>query len=75
MLIEQLETYLRADDARAEDVLLELRALPAVINHAGTLAAISHAVEEIEYPAAMAPLSALAQALAAAGQKKVEEDA
>jgi signal transduction histidine kinase/CheY-like chemotaxis protein len=75
MLIEQLDTYLRADDARAEDVLLELRALPAVIRHADKLAAIRHAVEEIEYPAALAPLSALAQALAPAGQKKVEEDA
>ncbi|NGZ87212.1 hybrid sensor histidine kinase/response regulator [Duganella aceris] len=75
MLIEQLEAYLRADDARAEDVLHELRALPAVIQHTSTLAAIQRAVEEIEYQSALAPLNALANALAPAGQTKVEEDA
>ena len=75
MLIAQLEHYLRADDARAEDVLLELRALPAVIQHAETLAALRRAVEEIEYQAALAPLRILAQSLAPATQTKVEEDA
>jgi signal transduction histidine kinase/HPt (histidine-containing phosphotransfer) domain-containing protein/ActR/RegA family two-component response regulator len=75
MLIGKLEEYLRADDARAEDVLLELRALPVVIRHADTLAAIRRAVEDIEYQAALAPLRVLAQALAPAPATKVEEDA
>jgi CheY-like chemotaxis protein len=73
LLIGRLEAWLRADDARAEDVLLELRALPAVIQHADLLAAVQRAVEEIEYQAALAPLHALAQALAL--QTKVEENA
>jgi signal transduction histidine kinase/CheY-like chemotaxis protein len=75
MLIDQLQTYLRADDARAEDILLELRALPVVLQHANTLAAIQRAVEDIEYQAALAPLNALANALAPVRQTKVEEDA
>jgi signal transduction histidine kinase/CheY-like chemotaxis protein len=85
LLIGRLEAWLRADDARAEDVLLELRALPAVLEHAELLAEVQRAVEQIEYQAALVPLQALAQALAQAQalaeapapapQAKVKEDA
>ncbi|WP_343732817.1 ATP-binding protein [Duganella sp.] len=63
LLITRLEAYLRSDDARAEDVLTELRALPAVLRHADLLAQIQRAVDDIEYQAALAPLGALARAL------------
>ncbi|MRW89678.1 response regulator [Duganella sp. FT80W] len=63
LLITRLEAYLRADDARAEDVLAELRALPAVLPHAALLTSVQRAVDEIEYQAALAPLSALVRAL------------
>jgi HPt (histidine-containing phosphotransfer) domain-containing protein len=63
LLIKRLEAYLRADDARAEDVLRELRALPAATRHVEQLTAIQLAVDEIEYQAALAPLSALARTL------------
>ena len=66
----RLEAYLRSDDARAEDVLAELRALPLAARHAGLLAAIATAVEEIEYQAALAPLGALSRAL----QNESEEE-
>ncbi len=62
-LIKQLEGYLRSDDARAEDALQELQNRLSASGHAITLAAIQHAVEDIEYPAALAPLSTLAAAL------------
>ncbi|MYM67140.1 response regulator [Pseudoduganella sp. FT55W] len=63
LLITRLEAYLRNDDARAEDVLTELRALPAVLRHAEPLSAVQRAVDDIEYQAALAPLSALSRAL------------
>jgi signal transduction histidine kinase len=69
LLINRLEAYLRADDARAEDVLAELHSLPVVIRHDAQLAAIQRAVDEIEYQAALAPLSALARML----QNELEE--
>ena len=62
-LAHRLETLLRAEDARAEDALLELQTLLAGSRHAGSLAAVQRAVDEIEYHAALAPLSALALAL------------
>ncbi|MFS2002725.1 ATP-binding protein [Duganella sp. CT11-25] len=73
LLVGRLEAWLRADDARAEDVLQELRLLPAVARHADLLAALQRAVEDIEYQAALAPLQALAQALTQ--QTTQEEDA
>jgi len=63
LLIARLEAYLRSDDARAEDVLTELRALPAVSHHAEQLTAIQRAVDDIEYHHALAPLGALSRAL------------
>nr|WP_315249138.1 ATP-binding protein [uncultured Duganella sp.] len=69
LLIARLEAYLRADDARAEDVLAELRALPTVLRHAELLAAIRQAVDDIEYQAALAPLGMLARTL----QNELEE--
>ena len=62
-LLKQLEGYLRSDDARAEDALQELQSRLSASGHAITLAAIQHAVDDIEYPAALAPLAALAAAL------------
>ena len=65
-LIQQLQRYLQGDDARAEDAWHDLRAvLPGAIvtAHAQTLAALDKAIEEIEYQAAMAPLTELAAAL------------
>ena len=62
-LIKQLEGYLRSDDARAEDALQELQSRLSASGHAITLAAIQHAVDDIEYPGALAPLAALADAL------------
>ncbi|MRW82770.1 response regulator [Pseudoduganella sp. FT26W] len=62
-LIARLEACLRGDDARAEDILRELAALPEVIRHTHHLAAIRRAVDDIEYHAALAPLDALAHTL------------
>jgi CheY-like chemotaxis protein len=70
LLIARLEAYLRSDDARAEDVLAELRALPLATRHADLLAAVGAAVDEIEYQAALAPLDALSRAL----QNEQEEE-
>ncbi|MRX06555.1 response regulator [Pseudoduganella sp. FT25W] len=71
LLIARLEACLRGDDARAEDVLRELAALPQVIRHTHHLAAIRRAVDDIEYHTALAPLDALARTL----QNELEEDA
>jgi two-component system sensor histidine kinase/response regulator len=62
-LLGRLAACLRADDARAEDLLRELQALPAVAAQAPLLAEIGRAVAEIEYHAAMQPLARLARAL------------
>jgi signal transduction histidine kinase/CheY-like chemotaxis protein len=71
LLITRLEAYLRSDDARAEDVLAELRALPAVRRHAEPLSLIERAVDDIEYHAALAPLGVLSRAL----HNELEENA
>ncbi|MBA5687901.1 hybrid sensor histidine kinase/response regulator [Rugamonas apoptosis] len=62
-LIRQLEAFLRHDDARAEDALHALQALPGAARHGALLAAIQQAVDEIEYDVALAPLAQLALAL------------
>jgi signal transduction histidine kinase/DNA-binding response OmpR family regulator/HPt (histidine-containing phosphotransfer) domain-containing protein len=62
-LIRQLEAFLRHDDARAEDALHALQALPGAARHGALLAAIQQAVDEIEYDVALAPLAELARAL------------
>ena len=62
-LVQHLAGLLGADDARAEDVLTELETLLAGSVHEASLAAISRAVDEIEYDAAMTPLLDLARAL------------
>ncbi|SFD71285.1 hybrid sensor histidine kinase/response regulator [Massilia yuzhufengensis] len=63
-VIERLEHYLRADDARAEDALAQLDLLVAgsLLAEAGApaLAAVRRAVADIEYAAALAPLATLA---------------
>jgi CheY-like chemotaxis protein len=71
LLISRLEAYLRSDDARAEDVLAELRALPLAARNAGLLAAIATAVDDIEYQAALAPLGALSRAAQRTGRKRM----
>ncbi|MCC6070919.1 response regulator [Massilia sp. GCM10020059] len=62
-LAHRLETLLKAEDARAEDALQELQALLAGSRHAGVLASVQRAVDDIEYHAALAPLAELARAL------------
>ena len=62
-LVHRLETLLRAEDARAEDALQELQTLLAGSNHAGVLAEVQRAVDDIEYDAALAPLAELGRAL------------
>jgi signal transduction histidine kinase/CheY-like chemotaxis protein len=71
LLISRLEAYLRSDDARADDMLTELRALPLAARYAGLLATIAAAVDDIEYQAALAPLGALSRAL----QNELKESA
>jgi CheY-like chemotaxis protein len=62
-VIRQLDAYLREDDARAEDALLELQAMLAAAPHRAALDAIASAVHDLEYEAARAPLAGLASAL------------
>jgi hypothetical protein len=62
-LLRQLESLLRDDDARAEDVLGQLEALLAAGGPHEALTAIRLAVDEIEYHAALAPLATLARDL------------
>jgi two-component system, sensor histidine kinase and response regulator len=62
-LLRDLERYLRADDARSEDLLTELSALLAGSPHAAVLARLQRAVDDIEYHDALRPLAELAQAL------------
>ncbi len=62
-LLRELDAYLRADDARSEDLLTELSALLAGSGHAALLARIQRAVDEIEYHDALKPLAELALAL------------
>jgi two-component system sensor histidine kinase/response regulator len=70
-LVKRLEDFLRADNALAEDTLLELKTLLASTSHGPALAALQQAVDDIEYPAALAALAQLAQAL----DMKLEESA
>jgi two-component system sensor histidine kinase/response regulator len=71
LLIARMSAYLREDDARAEDVLMDMRSLPAITAQAELLEAIQRAVNDIEYPAALAALEALTRAL----KTTVEENA
>jgi len=60
-LVERLGAQLAADDARARDTLAELQLLLPGPDYAAPLAAIAHAVGELEYEAALAPLAGLAR--------------
>ncbi len=62
-LLRRLENLLRADDAQAEDVLVELHAVLAPSGHDVMLARMRLAVDDIEYPAALEALADLARAL------------
>jgi two-component system sensor histidine kinase/response regulator len=62
-LAAQLETYLRDGDARADDALAALRAALPQAGHAAALAALGHAIGDIEYDAALAHLAALTRSL------------
>ncbi|AWL07464.1 response regulator [Massilia oculi] len=66
-VIARLEGHLRADDARAEDALAGLEALLAASIdpnlYDAALDGVRRAVADIEYAAALAPLSALAAQL------------
>jgi CheY-like chemotaxis protein len=62
-LVKRLEDFLRADNALAEDTLLELKTLLANTGYGPALAALQQAVDDVEYPAALATLAQLAQAL------------
>ena len=62
-LVRELDAFLRADDARAEDLLTELAALLAGSAHGALLARIQRAVDDIEYHEALGPLAELAHAL------------
>jgi signal transduction histidine kinase/CheY-like chemotaxis protein len=63
VVLRQLDTWLRADDARAEDALVELQALLPAGRHRVLFDAIACAIHELEYEAALAPLAGLAAAL------------
>jgi two-component system sensor histidine kinase/response regulator len=69
-VIARLDDYLRTDDARAEDALVQLEWLLASTMQSGLvaapLAAVRRAVADIEYAAALAPLGALSAQLDAA---------
>jgi signal transduction histidine kinase/DNA-binding response OmpR family regulator/HPt (histidine-containing phosphotransfer) domain-containing protein len=58
-LVQRLAAYLRADDARADDVLAELQAALPQREHAALLAALRKAVDEIEYGRALELLGEL----------------
>jgi two-component system sensor histidine kinase/response regulator len=66
-VMARLTTYLRADDARAEDTLSELETLLAGSAWAEALEPVRRAIDQIEYAAALAPLGALGADLAASG--------
>jgi len=62
-LIKQLADLLREDNARAEDLVMELQAAMGHTSHDDRLAAIRRAVADIEYRQALAQLAELASAL------------
>ncbi len=66
-LAADLATYLRADDARADDVLAWLQAALPGSEHAPLLAALRKAVDEIEYGRALALLGELEARMEAVG--------
>ena len=63
VLFQRLAAHLGADDARAGDAVAQLQALLPGAEYGAPLAAIAHAVAELEYQAALAPMTALAQLL------------
>ena len=66
-LITRLAAYLAADDARARETLAQLQELLSGLDYAASLAAslaaVAHAVDELEYAAALAPLAQLERLL------------
>ncbi len=62
-LLKQLDTYLRADDARAEDAMLALQSNLGATRHAALLAELAQAVNDVEYASARTALAKLAGAL------------
>ena len=73
-LVQRLETYLRDDDARAQDAAAELQALlqgePRTVDEqaapagpAAALTALLAAIDDLEYAAALAPLAELRRGL------------
>ena len=62
-LVRRLEALLRADDAQAEDVLQDLQAVLARSPHGALVAPLRAAVDDVEYPAALAALALLAAAI------------
>ncbi len=62
-LLARLASHLEEDDARARDALAELELLLPGAEYGAPLAAIAHAVEDLEYQAALAPLGRLARLL------------
>jgi two-component system, sensor histidine kinase and response regulator len=62
-LMRRLGVLLMADDAQADDVLLELQAALRGAGHDAKLAAVRRAVDDLEYGAALAALAVLARSL------------
>lgn len=58
-LCRKLAAWLATDDARAGDALAQLQLLLPGLAYRAPLAAIAHAVDELEYHAALAPLARL----------------
>ena len=63
LLVRRLDNLLRADDAKADDVLHELQTVLAGSAHGALLAELQHAVDDVEYRCALALLTRLARAL------------
>ena len=63
LLVRRLDTLLRADDAKADDTLLDLQAVLAGSAHGALLAELRLAVDDVEYRHALALLARLARAL------------
>jgi CheY-like chemotaxis protein len=71
-LAAQLAAYLRADDARAEDAVAALQATLPDGAHAGLIAALRKAVDDIEYASALALLAQLGE-LCALGEPEEQQ--
>ena len=63
VLVRRLEALLRTDDAKADEMLLELQAVLAGSAHGALLAELRLAVDDVEYRHALALLARLARAL------------